>query len=205
MDSRHRKCKENLELFYISVSIQCCQLLYPQLRQTPYRQIYGDDPIRILWKILSLNDATFAEYNVCYHSCNASYSEWLSNDMKNWHILMNALHAYWLSLDFHLEYYFFQCSRISIMCVREAMDTFYSYFQDTISYCWNPTNSIFIRFILSSWKWYPWVIHKWHIFCYSKCKQHYNWYILFQFIRSNSLVHLYFFLYKFHSMLLAII
>lgn len=37
------------------------------------------------------------------------------------------------------------------MCVREAMDTFYSYFQDTISYCWNPTNSIFIRFILSSW------------------------------------------------------
>lgn len=74
------------------------------------------------------------------------------NDMKNWLILMNALHAYWLSLDFHLEYYFFQCSRISIMCVREAMDTFYSYFQDTISYCWNPTNSIFIRFILSSWK-----------------------------------------------------
>ena len=152
MDSRHRKCKENLELFYISVSIQCCQLLYPQLRTNSLSANIWGWPIRILWKILSLNDATFAEYNVCYHSCNASYSEWLSNDMKK---LAYSHETHYTLIGFHWistwNITFFQCSRISIMCVREAMDTFYSYFQDTISYCWNPTNSIFIRLFYQAW------------------------------------------------------
>ena len=73
------------------------------------------------------------------------------NDMKKLAYSHERITRLLAFIGFPLGILLFFSAQELVLCVF-GMDTFYSYFQDTISYCWNPTNSIFIRFILSSWK-----------------------------------------------------